>query len=300
MITKPMLAASCRDMALLDWSHAWLATPKLDGVRCLKVGGKALSRKFLPIGNDFIRNWIESNLPDGVDGELMVKGRTFSQSCGDIGRSDGEPDFVFNIFDYVSDGLAVPYYMRMEYLRRDIVFRDVSRINKILPKRITVLAELNRYEEECLANGFEGVMVRSPESPYKCGRSTAREGYLLKIKRFEDAEAVIVGFEEGLHNGNEAQKDAFGRTKRSTAKDGMVGTGTLGALLLSDAVHFPAGTFSVGFNHLEAGIDAATAWQKRATLVGRTVTYRYQPVGVKDKPRFPTFKGFREAWDLDA
>ena len=57
-------------------------------------------------------------------------------------------------------------------------------------------------------------MVRTPDSPYKCGRSTEREAWLLKIKRFEDAEAVVLGTYEGMSNMNEAGVDAFGRTKR--------------------------------------------------------------------------------------
>ena len=43
-----------------------------------------------------------------------------------------------------------------------------------------------------------------PNAPYKQGRSTVREGYLLKVKTFLDDEATVVRFEERMHNGNEA------------------------------------------------------------------------------------------------
>jgi hypothetical protein len=66
-----------------------LATPKLDGIRCLKLGGKALTRSFKPISNRFVREWIEANLPDGVDGELMLRDGTFSETTSAIGRRDG-------------------------------------------------------------------------------------------------------------------------------------------------------------------------------------------------------------------
>ena len=77
-ITKPMLASKCENPHLLPFPV--LATPKLDGIRCLKLGGKALTRSFKPISNRFAREWIEANLPDGVDGELMLRDGTFSRN----------------------------------------------------------------------------------------------------------------------------------------------------------------------------------------------------------------------------
>ena len=89
-ITKPMLAGKCERMNAL--SFPLLATPKLDGIRCLKIGGRALTRSFNPISNIHTREWIEANLPDGVDGELIVRGATFSETAGHVGRESGEPD----------------------------------------------------------------------------------------------------------------------------------------------------------------------------------------------------------------
>ena len=72
LITKPMLAGKCERMNAL--SFPLLATPKLDGIRCLKIGGRALTRSFKPdLQPLHTREWIEANLPDGVDGELIVK-----------------------------------------------------------------------------------------------------------------------------------------------------------------------------------------------------------------------------------
>ena len=93
-ITKPMLAGKCEQPEALNFPV--LATPKLDGIRCLKIGGRALTRSFKPISNTFAREWIEANLPDGVDGELMLRGGTFNATTSAIGRESGEPDFVFH------------------------------------------------------------------------------------------------------------------------------------------------------------------------------------------------------------
>ena len=292
MITKPMLASKCGDPQALPFPV--LATPKLDGIRCLKVGGRALSRSFKPISNRFVREWIEANLPDGVDGELVLRGGTFSETTSAIGARDGEPDFVFHVFDMVVEGLSQPYAHRMANLGYWKITSD--HVVKVLPVEIRNLAELEAFEEQCLAAGYEGVMVRTPDSPYKCGRSTEREAWLLKIKRFEDAEAVVLETYEGMSNQNEAGVDAFGRTKRSMAQAGMVGRGELGGFVVR---HAQSGVeFRLGYNHVLGGVDRVSLWSRRDSLVGRLVKFKHQPSGAKDAPRFPKFVGFREAWDL--
>ena len=244
-ITKPMLATKCECPAALRFPV--LATPKLDGIRCLKLGGKALTRSFKPISNRFAREWIEANLPDGLDGELMLRGGTFNETTSAIGARDGRPDFVFHVFDYVTDSIATPYRERMKALA---ALPESDRIVKVLPVEIRNAAELAAYEEECIAAGYEGVMVRTPNSPYKCGRSTEREGWLLKIKRFEDDEAVVLTSYEGMTNQNAAELDAFGRTKRSLAQAGMVGRNELGGFVVR---HLKTGVeFRLGYTPRDA------------------------------------------------
>jgi DNA ligase-1 len=290
-IIKPMLAGKCEQPESLNFPL--LATPKLDGIRCLKINGRALTRSFKPVSNRFIREWIEANLPDGLDGELIVKGTTFSETAGHVGRESGEPDFTFAVFDYVSRELDLPYAYRMRELSS---IDDFGRVEKVLPEEIRTLDELMVYEERCVGEGYEGVMIRTPHSPYKCGRSTEREGYLLKIKRFEDAEAVVLDTYEGMSNLNPAEKDNFGRTKRSLSQAGLVGRGELGGFVVR---HVETGVeFRVGYNHVVGGIDRVTLWEQREALVGRLVKFRHQPSGAKEAPRFPKFIGFREAWDL--
>jgi DNA ligase-1 len=290
-ITKPMLASKCENPHLLPFPV--LATPKLDGIRCLKIGGKALTRSFKPISNRFAREWIEANLPDGVDGELMLRDGTFSETTSAIGRRDGQPDFVFHIFDYVTDSITKPYVERMTQLAS---LPDSPHLIKVLPVMICNMGELILFEEECITAGYEGVMVRSIHSPYKCGRSTEREAWLLKIKRFEDAEAVVLEPYEGMTNQNAAELDNFGRTKRSLAQAGMIGRGELGGFIVR---HLSTGAkFRLGYNHIVGGVDRVTLWMDRDSLIGKVVKFSHQPSGAKDAPRFPKFIGFRETWDM--
>ncbi|KKK86939.1 hypothetical protein LCGC14_2758210, partial [marine sediment metagenome] len=65
-ITKPMLAATLKDVNQLDYSKGYLATQKLDGIRALMIDGKLVSRTFKSIRNNHIRTMLEDVLPDGA------------------------------------------------------------------------------------------------------------------------------------------------------------------------------------------------------------------------------------------
>lgn len=282
-----------------------LATPKLDGIRCLMINGKAVSRTFKPIPNDFIRRTLELACNSmELDGEILVRNRTFNELSGDVRRSDRKPDFYYAVFDYVSPqrGLAEPYEARMQMLRAILL---PNCCKKILPVEVKDLKELQAFEEKCIADGYEGAMVRTPGSPYKCGRSSTNEGYLLKIKRFADAEALIIAVEEMMHNDNVATRDAFDRTERSAHKENMRPAGVMGKLVCQvplDKLHpkFIGRTELVTFE-IGTGFTAeerARYWKKRGNLIGKQVKFKHQPSGADEKPRFPVFLGFRDDWDV--
>lgn len=292
LITKPMLSGKVDDVSHLNYPVE--ATPKLDGIRCLKVDGKVVSRTFKPIKNDFIRTHLEAILPDGADGEVMV-GTTFQECTSGVMRQSGEPDFSFYMFDYVKDDIKKPYLERM--LDMQEWYDQAGRPERVvlwLPITINDTDTLNSYEADCLNDGYEGVMVRSPKGPYKCGRGTLNEGYLLKVKRFDDAEAEVIGFEELLHNNNVATKDAFGRTERSSHKENKVPAGVLGKLILKHpdtGIEFGCGTGLTAKQRKEF-------WENKDSLVGKIVKYKFFSIGVKDAPRHPVFQGFRDKDDM--
>lgn len=299
-ITKPMLAVQAEDISKLRYSL--MASPKLDGIRCLMVGGKALSRKFKPIPNRFIRSYLEEKLSGftgDFDGELIV-GDTFQTSSSGVMSEAGEPDFVYHVFDLVGGNPKLPFKTRFENLSEVVKSLNDPRIQLVEHVFIADEELLRSYEEEMLALGYEGVMVRDPEGPYKNGRSTLKEGYLLKVKRFNDTEALVIGFEERLHNANEATMDELGHTKRSTHQENMVPMGTLGSLILKvpeGDEYFEAGlTYGCG-----TGFDDATRqhiWNNRDKYMGKMAKVKFQNNSIKDVPRFPVFIGWREEEDL--
>jgi DNA ligase-1 len=132
-------------------------------------------------------------------------------------------------------------------------------------------------------------------APNKQGRATAKEGTLLKLKRYADAEATITGFAEEMFNGNEATTNELGRTKRSSHQANKTGKDTLGTLIVTGLTAFEGKEFRVG------GFDAAMRaeiWQNQEKYLGRIVKFKYFNVGIKDLPRHPNFLAFRDPIDL--
>ena len=289
-ITKPMLATTVKDFDEIIFPV--LASQKLDGIRCLIQNGQAVSRNFKLIQNKYIQEQLSnSNLPDGLDGELILEGKEFNEVSSAVMREDGKPDFRYYVFDYAPGELDQPYSERMAALDK---LGLPAFCVKLLPVELKNLSALMTYENKCVKEGFEGVMIRLPEGPYKCGRSTSREGYLQKIKRFTDSEAEVIDFQEREHNANEATKDELGRTKRSSHQENMVKTGTLGALFVRDiktGIEFSIGT---GFDD----VTRQEIWDNKKKYSKLLVKYKSQESGSKDAPRFPVFLGWRDRNDL--
>lgn len=291
---KPNLAATLSKPELIKFP-VW-CSPKIDGIRCVVFGGVAYSRSLKPIPNHKVQAFFDrhADVLDGLDGELVVGDKTdpnCMQNSMAVMRKDGDPNFCFYVFDV--------YDLRAEYGERLTIIEsamqhfmsDDPRINLVSQHLANTADDLATLEAQFLERGYEGLMIRDPDGLYKHGRSTEREGGLVKVKRFVDAEAVIVGFEEEMRNENEAKKDALGRTERSTVKAGLVGKGTLGALVVErGGVRFNIGT---GFS----AAQRSEFWEARDSLLGKLVTFKFFDHGTVDAPRHPVFKSFRHIED---
>ena len=305
---RPMLSAQCKNIKELQ--YPLLATPKIDGIRCItrnreiidprlgkyQVAGYSRSLKLIP--NAFIQNFIALDLNlSGLDGELVV-GSNFQESTSGIMSSDGKPDFKYMVFDHFNENDSIePYFERIQRLvelRKLNIEKKIPRIKLLIPHLIENEQDLSVYEESALMSGCEGVMLRRPESPYKFGRSTWREHYLIKIKRFEDSEAVVVDFVEKYHNANEAQVNALGLTERTTHKENKIPCDTLGALRVMD--HSGA-QFNIGSGFTDS--QRKEIWNNRENYLGKIAKFKHQPYGRKDLPRCPVFIGFRDPRDTD-
>lgn len=119
--------------------------------------------------------------------------------------------------------------------------------------------------EEVTASGGEGVMLRTPHSVWEPRRSRA----LLKVKKFYDAEAIVVGYAGGA-----------GRL-----------AGTLGALVLEGEVPVAlcaTETKKQSFQ-LSGFTDEERARAETLFPLGSTVTYKYNDITTDGLPRFLRF-----------
>jgi DNA ligase-1 len=289
---KPMLgsSASFEDIERhLKEAGYLLASTKLDGIRALVRGGVVLSRSLKPIRNAHVQARLGRREFEGYDGELIVGPANASDvyrvTNSGVMSGDGEPDFRYFVFD--RHDLVLPFR------ERHTMLKDRTRLVQVVEQHvIEAIDDVERLEEWALGEGYEGLIVRRPDRPYKHGRSSTREGGLLKLKRFADAEAECIGVVELQRNGNEAFTNELGRTARSTAKAGKVGGGVMGALVCRtpEGIEFTVGT---GFD----AEDRAALWRDRKKVVGRLVKFKSLLIGVKDAPRHPVFLGFRDRSD---
>lgn len=286
---NPMLSHTITDTSAVEYPV--LVSQKLDGIRCLVIDGIAVSRNLKPIRNEYVQSIIGRAEYNGLDGELIV-GDPLAKDCyrttnSGVMSKDGEPDFTY----YVFDRWDLP---AKGFMDRLAATTGGNRILRVAHQWTYCEADLLHIEEVFLTQGAEGVMVRSLNGPYKHGRSTMKEGTLGKLKRMESSEAEILGVIELQHNLNEAVTNALGHTERSSHKENKVCGGVMGALnvkCLESGAVFQIGT---GFT----AEDRAWFWSNKDTVTGKLVTYTHFPIGRKDLPRHPSFKGLRSPEDM--
>jgi DNA ligase-1 len=215
---------------------------------------------------------------------------------------EGSPDFRYTMFDLVHDKNYgyVDRTKAMEEWYHTLPENRKRQINLVMPVMINSLDEFLEYEKMLLDQRYEGVIMRDPKGPFKAGRSTFREGWLMALKRFVDSEAVITGFYELQHNNNEAEENELGHTKRSSSKAGKVGGDTLGGMFVDDLYNKDYTGMKIGGG---VGMTAELRqwiWNHREECLGQVIKYKSFTFGVKDLPRNPQFLGFRDLSDLDS
>jgi DNA ligase-1 len=301
----PMLAATIDPKKDADvfskLKFPLLGSPKLDGIRAVGRDERLKSRKLLDLPSAQAQALFGHLIH--FDGEIIAGSSTapdvynVTQSYV-MSKDKQHPELTYYVFDWADPEAAYhPFNHRMLLLAKAVA--DLNRVDvKLVPQvMIHNLEELIAFEEEMLALGYEGIMLRDPTGMYKHGRSTFREQTLMKLKRFEDFEAQVVGLVEQMTNTNVAEKDELGHSKRSSAKAGMVGAGTLGKFLVhydtdegQDLLEIPCGVLT----HKQR----KAIWEDDGLAIGQYIKVRHFPIGAKNKPRLPRCVGFRDRMDF--
>ena len=311
---KPMLASNWDPDKV---TFPVLAQPKVDGVRALNLSGRLTGRSLKRFKNSHVTDFFSSDLLIGFDGEMAAESEVHPSLCRlttqALGTINGEPWIMWWLFDFVTTGTRdLPYRKRYELLQERVA--EVRAQDPRLGSHLSVMpsigignqGDLQAQEEEWLDAGYEGVILRGPSAPYKSGRSTVKEGGLLRIKSFLDFEFVIDNVNEGETNNNVATTNELGYTERSTHQDNMIPNGMIGSLegrIVENVNWRKQRLFNAG-DSVKVGAGRLTHDERRYyfenqdEIVGKIGKAKMFPSGIKDKARFPTFQSFRDKEDM--
>ncbi len=243
-------------------NSVWLASPKLDGIRCLYYspdrGLTSRSQRLRYAGFEEIEQICESlrinNNLSFLDGELYIPGEKFDIISGVVRDSkdydvDAKARVEFRIFALGS--IANPNMDAGAML--DLMEAKLPTIGRVLHLDHSIIGNtpgaVQAEAESVKASGRsdEGIMLRNPSSIYAGGRSNN----LLKVKNFVKSNFVIVGFTKGT--GKFA--NSLGNLLVRGMIDGMVVMGKVGT----------------GFND-EERLDI---WANQSSYLGRDIEVIY-------------------------
>lgn len=319
MALRPQLALSetFNDLNVYRQHLPVYGSYKLDGIRALDVPDPATSLQYMasrslkPIKSSYAQGLAlpEYNL---FDGELLSKpkelpeGQTiYSSTFSDVMTHGCTEPIDWWIFDWADPWLSEDHKGKIKYVDRLNIVKETLAKHPhpdihVLEQRILETPEdIAAMEKEALDLQFEGLIIRRMDAPYHCNRSSFKQGYLMKIVRVLQSDAVIEDITEMMHNDNEAKIDARGFTTRSSHQDNKTGLGMLGAFMARDAHGlFEGNVWKCGMG---PGVDHAfreDIFKNWPRDKGRMFKYTYKPYGTKYLPRQPKWIGWRDPTDM--
>jgi len=255
----PALAHAEVYRAGIDPTGYWVSE-KLDGVRAVWDGEQLRFRSGRLIATPA---WFTQGFPArALDGELWIGRGQFERLSG-IVRKETPDDAEWRQVRYLLfelPGGEGRFSERVAAMHQLVAKAGLPQLQAVEQLRVTDPQALRRKLDEVVKGGGEGLMLHRADALYRAGRSDD----LLKLKPWDDAEAVVVAHLPG--------KGKY--------------AGKLGALL----VELPNG------RRLRIGGGFSDAQRDHPPAVGATITYRYHGQTAKGLPRFATFLRLREAF----
>lgn len=239
----------------------WYASEKLDGERAVWNGEELLTRN----GNKIAApSWFIEALPKGValDGELH-RGRGNFQKAMSCLRKKVPVDeewrkITYSVFDVPSEsGTFEQRLERLISVFRKEKIKATKHLRTCYQTKVESASHLDKFAEDLVSKGAEGVIIRDPSAPYE-ERRTKR---LLKVKPSFDAECQIVGYKPGT-----------GKYE-----------GLLGAFECVMVDDHSKRFFLSGMD------DQTRRWYQKTHPVGTVVTYKYSGLTNAGLPRHPQY-----------
>lgn len=291
---KPMLAPN-EIIDIKTLKYPLLVSYKLDGIRCLFQNGEMTSRALKQFPNVQLRKRFEglTKIADLyniiLDGELLAKSLTFNELSGITRQLDKElpEDLFFYCFDIIQqEQFLMPFQIRISNIHE----LKAPYVKIVKQKLLNTVEEVNKYYEEALDWGCDGLILRDPNGRYKFGRGTVKEGLIYKMKPFQTFDAKIINVIQAteVREGAEKKINELGRSVTSKKKDDRI--------LIEKA-----SAFVVIYEGKELKVTIAMTdeekekvWRNRKKYIKRFIEYKGMLVGSKDLPRHPVFLRFRD------
>ena len=248
---KPTLLLAEKYHEEIDLDAYWVSE-KLDGVRAFWNGSRLISRG----GNTFAApSWFTADFPPlPLDGELWVGRGQFEETASIVSRHtphDGWRWVRYMVFDLPDD--RGTFDERLQNLQA-VVAASPNKFLAVIPQhKMPDHKALMEKLDTVVADGGEGLMLHRGDSRYHGGRSTD----LLKLKRFDDAEGIVIAHNPGQ-----------GRLA------GLMGSVTVRT---EQCITVKIGS---GFSDEE---------RKNPPPIGTIITFRHQGFTASGKPRFAVF-----------
>lgn len=225
-IIKPMLAKQADKVTNPKiYDKEWIASRKIDGVRCLfyynfeddKIhsasrGGDNYDAATTHLREDPELLEVFRNMPHIIlDGELYKHGKSLQQISGAARMEKNAYDcdwleyYVYDLIDL--ENLDKPAKDRIKLLQsiqqsygwgfdpcRE--WKEGELQIQVVPQvYISGWASMKKLHAQYVEEGFEGLVIRNPDKPYK---PNGRTNDMIKIKMYKDDEFEITGLSEGL------------------------------------------------------------------------------------------------------
>jgi len=205
-VKKPMLCKVYDPDDAKSQNIKWLASKKLDGLRCsiyMKDGELHTASRggqdydvaaYYILTDAYIKKLLTDNPNLVLDGELYCHGWNLQKISG-LGRLEtlhkDHAKLRFHCYDIVDE--TKPFKERWGFLKSlELPWNTLLTIVEHV--EIKNDADINVLHDKWVAEGYEGLVLRDPDQPYKCG---GRDRRMQKVKRFTDAEFKVIGFSEG-------------------------------------------------------------------------------------------------------
>lgn len=293
---KPMLAPN-EQPNLENIQYPMFASFKLDGIRCIFKDGEMLSRSLKPIRNKKLQEKFQflKDMSKNIgifDGELYAHDLTFQEithfvMTEDIGEEQLPNDLKFYCFDY---------YGGEDCVNR--LFKDrIDNYNRVLSKydacvcveqfKVNSKNDVDLLFEKALELGYEGLILKHPDSLYKFGRGTFKEGSIYKVKPFKTYDLPILDVYERMENVGESKINELGYKQKEKHNDDMKPTG-IAAGFLTEFNDKPMKVTLTGTEEFRKEI-----WNNKESYIGKVMEIKGMEVGSKDVLRHPIFVRFR-------